>query len=304
MKKYSSVIYAVEVGFAGYWGEEHNSSYGNNTIANMSAILQAEANEFGPYATLLERDPVVLMALEPSNGPLFGTHDDRLAGDATDADTWKDKTYLEPTYQYTEQEIRAFGQTRSSIQPFTGIFGTYYPTIQNCQDLAPYFAQIHLAALNISEGDKQIYANIQDCIPRIFYTVGPQISLLNATTDTLPRAGSTVRLTLTLTNFGYSRLYVKHPVYAVILDSRGKPLPSATPVPIDITKVSPGNKVSASADVSIPALLPSSGQLSLALRMPDPNPALATDRRYNYLLNNAGVPNTTTGYNVLFSFNP
>ena len=304
VQKYSRVIYAMEVGFVGYWGEEHNSTYGNNTIANMSAILQAEANEFGPYVTLLERDPVVLMALEPSNGPLFGTHDDRLAGDATDADTWKNKTYLEPTYQYTEQEIRAFGQTRSSILPFTGIFGTYYPTIQNCQDLAPYFAQVHLAALNISEGDKQIYANIQDCIPRIFYTVGPQISLLRATTDAQPRAGSTVHLTLTLTNYGYSRLYVKHPVYAVILDSQGRPLPSVSPVAIDITKVLPGSTVNGSAAVTIPALLPSSGQLCLALWMPDPNPVLAMDHRYNYLLNNAGVPNTTTGYNVIFSFNP
>ncbi len=214
------------------------------------------------------------------------------------------RTYLEPTYEYTEQEIRTFGEARSSLLPFTGIFGTYYPTIQNCQDLAPYFAQIHLAALNISEGDKQIYANIQDCIPRLFYTVGPQISLLTATTDAQPRAGSTVHLTLTLTNYGYSRLYVKHPVYAVILDSRGKPLASGSPVAIDITTVLPGSAVTASADVTIPALLPSSGQLTLVLWMPDPNPMLAIDHRYNYLLNNAGVPNTTTGYNVIFSFNP
>jgi len=149
VRKYSNVIYAMEVGFVGYWGEEHNSSYGNNTISNMSAILQAEATNFGPYVTLLERDPVVLMALEPPSGPLFGIHDDRLAGDATDADTWKNKDYLEPTYDYSETAIRAFGQSRSAILPFTGIFGTYYPALQNCQDLPTYFAQIHLAALNI-----------------------------------------------------------------------------------------------------------------------------------------------------------
>jgi len=304
VKKYSNVIYAMEVGFVGYWGEEHNSTYGNNTIANMSAILQAEAKEFGPYVTLLERDPVVLMALEPSKGPLFGIHDDRLAGDATDADTWKNKNYLEPTYSYPEADIRAFGQSRSSIRPFTGIFGTFYPTLQNCRDLAGYFQQVHLSALNISEGDSQIYANIQDCIPRIFYTAGPQISLLSATTDVLPRAGSTVQLTLTLTNYGYSRLYVKHPVYAIVLDSRGRPLPSISPVPLDITQVTPGSKVTVSANVTVPLLLPSSGKLSMALWMPDPDPTLAMDHRYNYMLNNEGVPNTASGYNVLFSFNP
>ena len=97
---------------------------------------------------------------------------------------------------------------------------------------------------------------------------------------------------------------MKHPVYAVILDSQGRPLPSVSPVAIDITKVLPGSTVNGSAEVTIPALLPSSGPLTLALWMPDPNPVLAMDHRYNYLLNNAGVPNTTTGYNVLFSFNP
>ena len=306
VKKYSNVIYAMEVGFVGYWGEEHNSSYGNNTISNMSAILQAEATEFGPYVTLLERDPVVLMALEPPSSPLFGIHDDRLAGDATDADTWKNKDYLEPTYDYSESAIRAFGQSRSAIQPFTGIFGTYYPTLQNCQDLPAYFAQVHLAALDIGDGDSQIYTNIQDCIPSVFYTVGPQISLLSATTDVSPRAGSTVHLTLALTNYGDSSLYVKHPVYAVVLDSYGNPLPSASaaPVALDITQIQPGSKVNASATVPIPRLLPSSGKPSLALWMPDPDPKLAVDHRYNYLLNNEGVPNPATGYNVLFSFNP
>ena len=203
MQKYSNVIYAMEVGFVGYWGEEHNSTYGNNTIANMSAILQAEANEFGPYVTLLERDPVVLMALEPSNGPLFGTHDDRLAGDATDADTWKNKpTSNQPTS--TPSRNPRIGRSRSSILPFTGIFGTYYPTIQNCQDLAPYFAQIHLAALNISEGDKRStpYSGLHS---RLFYTVGPQISC-SQRRPTHSQGPAPVHLTLTLTNYGYSRL--------------------------------------------------------------------------------------------------
>jgi len=237
---------------------------------------------------------------------LFGIHDDRLAGDATDADTWKNKDYLEPTYDYSEGAIRAFGQSRSAIRPFTGIFGTYYPTLQNCQDLPAYFAQVHLAALDIGDGDSQIYTNIQDCIPSVFYTVGPQISLLSATTDISPRAGSTVHLTLALTNYGDSNLYVQHPIYAVVLDSHGNPLPSASaaPIALDITQIQPGSRVNASATVAIPLLLPSPGKLSLALWMPDRDPKLAADHRYNYLLNNEGVPNTTTGYNVLFSFNP
>jgi len=40
------------------------------------------------------------------------------------------------------------------------------------------------------------------------------------------------------------------------------------------------------------------------VRPPRAKPKLTVDHLYNYLLNNEGVPNTATGYNVLFSFNP
>ncbi len=42
VKKYKSIIYAMNTGFIGYWGEGHDSTKGNNTQDAMRQILQAE----------------------------------------------------------------------------------------------------------------------------------------------------------------------------------------------------------------------------------------------------------------------
>jgi hypothetical protein len=305
--KYAKVIYAMEVGFVGYWGEEHNSinvsPYTNDSIPAMTTILQAEVDAFGSDVTLLERDPPVLMALEPPSGPLFGTHDDRLAGDATDADTWQNKNYLLPTYDYTYNQIFAFGTARSEVTPFTGIFGlTPYPTLQNCTDLPNYFSDIHLNALNVGVGSgPEVFPQITGCIPEIFSKLGPQISLLSVKSKMQVKAGNNLRMHLKFTNLGYSSLFVRHPVYAVLTDTNGNPLPQFDPVriSIDLTQIAPGKVGDATAQINIPSSLETQN-VFMALWMPDPDPELAQDHRYNYLLNNASVPNPATGLNVLF----
>jgi hypothetical protein len=305
--KYAKVIYAMEVGFVGYWGEEHNSQNAwnrtNNTIPAMTKFLQAEADAFGSDVLLLERDPPVLMALEPPAGPLFGIHDDHLAGDATDADTWQNKDYLLPTYDYTYNQIFAFGTARSEVTPFTGTFPVTPDTqFQNCSNLPDYFSDIHLNGLNVGAGSGPAgFPLIADCIPELFGKVGPQISLVSVKTKTQVKAGNTLRMRLKFTNLGYSSLFVRHPVYAVLTDTDGVPLSQFAPVRIavDLTQIAPGKVSEATALLTIPESLGGQNAL-MALWMPDPDSELSGNPHYNYLLDNASVPNPATGLNVLF----
>jgi hypothetical protein len=309
--KYANVIYAMEVGFVGYWGEEHNSvnasPYTNDSIPAMATILQAEEEAFGSDVTLLERDPPVLMALEPPSGPVFGIHDDRVAGDSTDAGTWENKNYLLPTYNYTYNQIFAFGTARSEVAPFTGIFGsTQNPDLENCQDLPNYFSDVHLNALNVGNGSSPpIFGFFTECIPEIFGKLGPQISLLSAQSKVQVKAGNNLRVDLKFTNFGYSSLFVKHPVYAVLTDANGNLLPASQFAPVrldlDLTQIAPGKTVNATTSLYIPPALVSTPNVKLALWMPDPDPVLSHDHRYNYLLDNGSVPDPTTGLNFLFA---
>ena len=119
------------------------------------------------------------------------------------------------------------------------------------------------------------------------------------------KAGNNLRVDLKFTNFGYSSLFVKHPVYAVLTDANGNVLPASQFAPVrldlDLTQIAPGKTVNATTSLYIPPALVSTPNVKLALWMPDPDPVLSHDHRYNYLLDNGSAPDPTTGLNFLFA---
>jgi hypothetical protein len=88
--QYKDMIFAVEAGFIGTWGEWHDSTNGNDTAAAHEVVLDKERSYFSGLFPILVRTPGDLIqyngGLTPAPG--LGLHDDYYASNSTDAGTF------------------------------------------------------------------------------------------------------------------------------------------------------------------------------------------------------------------------
>lgn len=297
--KHKAIIYAMDAGFIGYWGEGHNSSNGNNTPDKTHAFMEGEERYFGPYVMLMNRYPSNIMDWEPRGKVIWGIHDDHYAEDSTDSHTWKSANWAR--FDYSFNTLQHFGEGRTDQMPMSVEVGGENPTLQTYENFDAYSRQFHLNGMSLSWNTTDLSKNGH--FPEIVNRVGPVIGLTSASLDSQPLRGSSSALTLSFINTGYSRLFVKVPVYVVLTDSAGQRMQqfAPVPVPIDLTSIMAyGGRASASAEITFPADLPLNQAYNLALWMPDPDLTLATYHEYNYLLNNENVPDAAAGLNRLF----
>ncbi|MGJ5814227.1 DUF4874 domain-containing protein [Paludibaculum fermentans] len=303
VQKYKPIIYAMNQGFIGFWGEGHDSTYGNNTQSNMQQIMQAEQRAFGDATFMLNRQPANILSWELGSTPYWGIHDDHYAtGD--DAGTWISHPW--DNGKWTADELKSFAAQRSDIIPFSGEVGGLDPATQNCAAFDAYSTRLHLNMINI--GFHMDFLSSQSCYPSLMNKVGPAISLVRASLDRPFLQGSTSTLTLAFRNTGYSRLFSAKPMYFVLVDADGNAVDSSifTPVPIsyDLRQLAALNgQGSTSVEIAMPRTVHSGSRYQGALWIPDADEQLARMPEYNYLLNNVGVPNPRTGLNILFPMN-
>lgn len=302
--KHRNVIYALEAGFIGYWGEGHNSNCGtnctNNTPLATDIFMKAEESAFGPYVTLLNRYPSNVMDWEPRNQVIWGIHDDHYA--ENERNTWIYAKWSR--FPYSIDTMQHFGSARSDEKPFSVEIGGENPTLQAYGPFNDLSERFHLNALDMAWNIKTLSEDEQ--FPQIINRVGPVIGLTKATLDVAPQRGLSSKLTLSFVNTGYSRLFTKVRAYLVMTDSKGNMLGNnvfpRVALPIDFTKLaSSGGTDSVSADITFPIDLANNTSYFVALQIVDPDPSLAGKVQYNYWLNNAGVPNPSTGLNNLFA---
>lgn len=300
VEKHKNVIYALEAGFIGYWGEGHNSTNGNNTPAATEVFMAAEEANFGPYVTLLNRYPSNIMDWEPRNQVIWGIHDDHYA--ENEKNTW---TYPHwSRFPYPEDTMKHFGSARSDQKPFSVEIGGENPSLQAFVPFNDLSERFHLNALDMAWNIKTLSEDEQ--FPQIINRVGPAIGLTKATLDVAPQRGLPSKLTLSFVNTGYSRLFTQVRAYLVMTDAHGSMLSSNVfqPIPLrfDFTNlVSSGGTDSVSTEITFPMDLADKTSYFVALQIVDPDSSLARKFQYNYWLNNAGVPDPSTGLNKLFA---
>lgn len=297
--KYKNVIYAMNAGFIGFWGEGHDSTNGNNTPDNMRQIMQAEQQAFGDATFMLNRQPANILSWEIGPAPYWGVHDDHYAT-GQDAGTWLSHPW--DNGSWTSDELKAFASTRSDLVPFSGEIGGIDQDTQTCEAFDAYSKMLRLNMMNI--GFHTDFLVTQSCFPDLVNKIGPAISLTRATLSN-PHMSRGTSLTLTFRNTGYSRLFSQVPMFFVLADSTGQRVPreifEPVMVPFDLRQLAAADgEGSITVNIEIPEWLRHSKGYSAALWMPDADPTLAEIPEYNYLLNNQKVPNPDTGLNILF----
>lgn len=305
--RHKNIIYAMDAGFIGYWGEGHNSQHGkdddhtNNTPHKTREFMEAEEAAFGPYVTLLNRYPSNIMDWEPRGQVIWGIHDDHYAGNPTDANTWKAPAWSR--FDYTTNTLQHFGGGRSDEKPVSAELGDAESPLLSQDYLDAYSKRFHLNSMDLNWNTNNVRSEswFYDFVRHI----GPAIGLTDALLDSYPVRGASSTLTLSFINTGYSRLFVNVPMYLVLTDSAGKQLSTETfrpvRVPLDLTTIAGSNgEASVSVPVTFPVDLAPGSTYKVALWMPDPDSKLNTMPEYNYLLNNKDVFNRTTMLNELF----
>ena len=310
------LIFALEAGFIGTWGEWHDSTNGNDTAAAHKVVLDKEISYFKGVFPILVREPGDLIqyngGLTPSQW--LGLHDDYYASNSTDAGTFVncDSSAGFCVPQYTSDQLRSYAATVSATTMFGGEFGAVYPTLQSCSPLDEYSYTYHAQSINLQPSAIGTELENEGCALSFYNKVGTRIELQEATIDGSPSANGQLHLALTLANTGYGRVIRPHPVTLLFISS-GKivaqfPISlgdmdlrqleaSSTPVP-QTYKI----------DVTLPPDFPTSGLVSTVLLIPDPAPSLTPQPAYALPLNSldqddSPIFNPTTGYNLLATFN-
>jgi len=315
---HKDLIFSLEAGFIGTWGEWHDSTNGNDTAAAHKIVLDKERSYFAAHFPILVRYPGDLIqytgTLTPQ--PDLGIHDDYYASDSDDGATWNtcDPGAGYCLSGYTSTQFQTYAAAVSTTTIFAGEFGALYPVLQTCAALSDYSFTYHPQSISLFPYPPTIATELQDegCALSFYNMVGTRIELQKATIRGNPVPNGLLNVDLTLVNTGYGRVIRRRPA-SLIFVANAKvvatiPIPlvamnlkrlasSATPVPHTFK-----------IKVTLPPTFPTSGLVSVALLIPDPAPSLTTQPAYALPLNSLDKDNNpvfdpTTGYNTVATFN-
>jgi len=316
--KHKDLIFALNAGFIGTWGEWHDSTNGNDTAANQKIVLDKELSYFKGLFPILVRYPGDLIQYTGTLTPVpgLGLHDDYYASNSVDGSTWdncnRGAGYCLP--QYTSDQLKSYAASVSAATMFSGEFGALYPALQSCSVLDEYSYTYHAQSITLQTYPATIGTELQNegCALSFYNRVGTRIELQEATIDGSPNANGQLHLALTLANTGYGRVIRPRPV-TLLFVSAGKvvakfPIALAT---MDLRQLAASATPAPQTykiDVTLPPTFPNSGSVSAVLLIPDPAPSLTPQPAYAMPLNSLDqndnpIFDPTTGYNLIATFN-
>jgi hypothetical protein len=315
--KYQDIVFALEAGFIGTWGEWHDSTNGNDTATAQAQLLNAELSYFGGIFPILERYPGDLIQFTGNLTPpsTIGLHDDYYASASDDGGTW-DTCGTSGGWcltNYTTAQFESFAAQVSTTTMFAGEFGALYPTLQTCSALDDYSYTYHPQSIGLTPYPATIGTELQNegCLLSFLNMVGTRIELQNATVIGNPTANGQLYIGLTLANTGYGRVIRQRPSTILLLS--GTTIVAQFPLSLstmDLTQIASSATpvpLIFETTVTLPSDFPAGQTISAVLLAPDPAPSLASQPAYALPLNsldssNSPVFNPATGYNLFATF--
>ena len=201
----ADVIFAVEAGFSGEWGEWHDSTSGLDTQAARLQVMNAILAAVPTTRYVLIRYPyekrenwqgplVASTAFGTSAGARIGHHNDCFLDGNDDAGTYHssdDKTYLAADTFY----VPIGGETCAVDAPRT-----------DCPTATSELAMYHWAFLN-ADFDQDVLHGWSACMSEINNRLGYRYTVQDATLNlsTTPQA-ATIAMTVRINNSGYARM--------------------------------------------------------------------------------------------------
>lgn len=306
-KKNKDVLYLLDPGFIGGWGEWHSSSNGLDNIRDRTDILFGILDSLPVDRMAVIRYPAfkreIFGGSQSSEKEILGA--DRAFGGSriSRVGHLNDCLFSSEddvgTYQYTNwgrtREIAYVGG-ESRYAPFGGETCAVHAKGE-CANTLQEMAALHIDHLNHDYNGEVINRwGTQGCLDTINLKLGHRLALDWARLPDSVKPGGTMSLRFAIRNRGFGELFNPRDVEAVLYRPGGS-LEKAV-LPVDPRRWSGGSLDTVGLSLSIPLALPE-GAWRLGLRLADKEASLRGDPRYSIRLANAGVWNPDSGINDL-----
>ena len=307
----ADVIYVLEAGFIGVWGEwYYTNNYGNESQhinANRRKVIEYLFANAPTDRFILFRYPMIKTEYFGSSEPL--TADEAFSGtikarmgchnDAFLNEWGNDGTYASNS-KSDDPKVRAYIAEETLYVPNGGETNVESNSLaEKVYTDAPAEMSTYHWSFCGSSYATQVTKRWRDS--GIFDTLnihmGYRYNLLAATFSDKAAPGGKANITIRLRNAGYAPIYNERTVYLILKNSNGQTW--SIPLQSDPRRWLPNNAVShINEQITIPDDLPE-GSYHLYLHLPDRYAAVASDPRYAVRCANVGVWDEQTGMNDL-----
>lgn len=307
----SDVIYVMETGFVGKWGEwYYSSNFGNETQklnANRRQVLEAMIDACPSNRFLLVRYPIIKTvylgdenaltseeAFSGSTRARIGHHNDAFL-----ADWGNDGTYgRDGDGPSDDPVLRQYIADETLFVPNggeTNVEGSLAKQVytQAESEMSRYHWSFCGYSYSWDVTDRWRSSGIYNTLDRL---MGYRFQMKTASLPLAATAGGEARVELKIKNAGYAPLYNERKAYIVLKNGNKTYF---LPLQSDPRRWAPNGVVTTIDEtLSIPAEIPA-GTYQLYLHLPDASPSIAADPRYAVRFANVGTWDESTGMNKL-----
>ncbi len=301
----ADIIYVMQAGFIGSWGEWYSSDYFGTYPFN-ALDYQNRREVLDSILSALPRNRMVQVrtpwykqnmyntnsaikdyqAFNENNLSRIGYHNDCFLTDYNDYGT-----FVNPTNEYP------YLSDETKYLPMGGETCQLFPPRSNCDTADKELSLFHWSYLNSSYNPQVIdYLNTNGCLGTIKKKLGYRYQLLNGTYPANLSKYKKLRIVVNIQNEGYASLINYRPAY-IILKNVSTNNEYKIPLSSDFRYFLHGANL---VDENI--VLPQniiSGNYKLYLYMPDASSTIASRSEYAVRFANESVWESTTGYNNL-----
>ncbi len=300
LQEYSDVIYVLQAGFIGCWGEWYYTTNFNG--ADMQArkhVVDALLDALPGDKQIELRTPAYKMKLYgyaladtinraeahlPTTKARLGGHNDCFLAGANDQGTFQgsaDRQYWSAETNYT-----IMGGETCAMSKYC-----------ECDNALKVMAAQHYSYLNMSYNHSVLnYWARNDCYDEIKARLGYRLALTNAYFTKKPSSGSPMRVALHIDNKGFASVMNPRDAELVLTDKLGRDVAS-WPLESDPRYWMAGTTTVVDQTIDLPSGL--SGTYTLWLNLPDPSSYYQDNPLYSIRLANDGIWDEETGYNKL-----
>lgn len=302
----TDVIYVVQAGFVGAWGEWHYTrNYGNKgTVsptdwANRKAVVDKLLQIVPPQRMVQLRTPRfkrimysgdALLSSQAFGGSTIsriGHHNDCFLASTRDMGTYTN-TSIE--YPYLAAE--------TTYLPMGGEACVVNPPRSECFTALEELKRFHWSYLNRDHGQVVLNSwNTGGCFDEIKQKLGYRFSLHAGSYTASARPGSAFKLNIALQNDGWAAPFNARHVELILRHTTSGAL-YRFPLETDPRHWLPGQLITLNQSTVLPASMPV-GTYSVLLNLPDAAATLSSRPEYSIQLANVGMWEETTGFNNL-----
>ncbi|QDV72095.1 DUF4832 domain-containing protein [Botrimarina mediterranea] len=302
------VIFHMDAGFIGAWGEWHGSTNGNDTVSNRTEILGAILDALPVDRTVGIRTPhykrqifggssgsesaviTAANAFDGSDLSRVGHLNDCFLSSPNDVGT-----YVTPGWSRAREIGYIGGESRYAAH------GGETCGRHECNDAPNAIAEmtaLHTDYLNINYHPDVIqHWRDAGAFDEIARRLGYRFELKEAALPTMAKPAGLLPLEFTIDNVGFGELFNPRPVEVVLRHNTTGEVTTAK-LSVDPRWWAGGEMASVETQLVLPEDL-AEGQYTVALWMPDADASIRDDVRYAIRFANTGVWEAATGYNVL-----